>query len=226
MPNDVQTYTWSQFVAAVLGLLPRDSQRIGPVQPYITQMIRQAVIDLEDRIPALKMGHETIYQASDFVGEGYASRATLPPQATPRDAFLVYYDLDANHQPKPHCRRFPLEDFGWKNRMALVHSKVAVNDGRGLICFDPRGETFYVYPCPRDTQQVSLFWDGRKINFQDNEQTPFDEQMTLVVADFCKSRLSREVDNDLMMADSYSLSYRQGRQILYLNLKDRGRTNP
>lgn len=225
MPQDVQTFTWSQFVAAVNGLLPVDSQRIGPVQPYILLLIRLGVIELQNFIPAYRKGHETLYQASDFVGEGWASRATLPPQARPGDAYLVAYDKNPDGTFKNSCRRFPLVDFAWENRMALVNSKVALNAGKGMICFDRQAETFYVYPSVKDGQNISLFWEGLKINFQDNESTPFDEQMTLVVADYCKSRLSREVDKDLPLKADYKESYVEGRRLLYLNLKDRGRTN-
>lgn len=222
MPPDVQTYTWSQFVAAVLALLPADSQRIGPVQPYIQQLIRQAVINLQNYIPALCKNHETLYQASDFVGEGWASRATLPPQARVQDAFLVFYDTKHGVPSSPsHCERRPLDNYPWANRMALVDAKVAVNNGRGLISFDPTAETFYIYPVVRDTQNVSIFWDGKKINFQDNELTPFDEQTVMAVAQFCKRELVREVDKDLALNQSHAESYAELRRNVYLDLKER-----
>lgn len=225
MTQDVQCYTWSQFAAAVMGLLPIDSQRIGPTAGYIAQLLRLGVIELQNYIPAYRKDHETLYQASDFVGEGFASRAALPPQAQPKDAFLVYYETNADKTPKSKCVRFPLDNYPWHDRMHLVHGHVAVNDGRGKICFDSHGETFYIYPPLRDGQNVSLFWDGMKINFQPDEQTPFDEQMTLVVADFLKMRLSREVDKDLPLKADYEQDYMKGRSLLFLNTKDRGRTN-
>lgn len=225
MPPDVKIYTWSQFVAAVMGLLPVDSKRLGPVQPYIANILRLAVIELQNLIPAYRKYHETLYQASDFIGEGFASRTSLPPQARVRDAFLVYYERNREGQAQPSCRRFQLADFPWANRMQLVNSRIALNENEGKICFDPQATSFYVYPCVRDTQNVSVFWEGLKINFQDNELTPFDEQMTLVVADYCKMLISRTIDKDLALAESYETSYKAGRSLLFLQLKDRGETN-
>lgn len=227
MPNDVQCYTWSQFVAGVVALLPVESQRIGPVQPYIQLLIRQGVIECEQMVPWLRAGHEYLYQASDFVGEGWASRAALPPQARIKDAFLVEYDrgCDAKAQQRNNCQRFPLTDWPWEQRMALINAGVATNNGVGRICFDAQAETFYVYPNVRDCQNVSLFCDGLKINFQDNEMTPFDEQMTLVIADYVKSKTSREIDKDIPLGESYAASYKTGRRLMFLNLKDRAQTN-
>lgn len=227
MAHDVTCYTWSQFKAGVLALLPVESQRIGPVQPYIALLIRQAVIECEQMVPWLRTGHENLYQASDFIGEGWASKAALPPQARIKDAFIVEYDRDCSGAARNplNCKRFPLVDWPWESRMGLINAGVAVNNGQGKICFDAQAETFYVYPNVRDCQNVSLFWDGLKINFQDNEMTPFDEQMTLVVADYVKSRTSREIDKDLPLAESYDESYRKGRRLMFLNLKDRAQTN-
>jgi hypothetical protein len=241
MSNDAQTYTWSQFTAAVLALLPVESQRIGPVQPYIQLLIRQGVIECEQMIPWLRTGHETLYQASDFIGEGWASNAALPPQARVRDAFIVEYDTilcgpPATNPPtvptplpvltpQRHCRRYKLEDWPWENRMGLINAGVAVNGNIPRICFNAQAETFYVYPCLRDCQNVSLFWDGLKINFQPNEMTPFNEPMTLVIADYVKSKTSREIDKDLPLAGSYEESYRKGRRLLFLDMKDRTQTN-
>lgn len=227
MPNDVQKYTWSQFVAAVLALLPVDSQRIGPVQPYILLLIRQAVIECQTMVPWLRTGHENLYQGGDFVGEGWASRAALPPQARIKDAYLVAYDRDCTGKPQSpaHCKRYKLHDFPWSRRMGLINAGVPTNGGHGYISFDGQSETFYVYPAVRDTYNVSIFWDGLKVNFQPNEMTPFDEQMTLVVADYVKSRTSREIDKDIPLGDSYGASYKTGRRLMFLNLKDRAQTN-
>lgn len=227
MAHDVKTFTWGQFVAEVLALLPVDSQRIGPVQPYILLLIRQAVIELETMIPWLRTGHESLYQASDFVGEGWASKAALPPQARIKDAFIVEYDRACNGAPRQpaHCKRYKLFDFPWEHRMALINAGVATNGGIAQICFDAQSETFYVYPNIRDCQNVSLFWDGLKVNFQENEMTPFDEQMTLVVADYVKSKTSREIDKDLPLAESYNNTYKSGRRLMFINMKDRAQTN-
>ena len=228
--QDVQVYTWSGFQSAVQALIPIDYSRLGSVPSLINLWMRLAIIELQNLIPAYRAGHETIYNASDFVLEGEACRATIPPQGRVKDAYLVVYEDNGccNSQPtnaSNYCRRHPLKDFDWKHRMALVHGKVAINGGGGLISFDPQSRTFYVYPGIKDCQVVSLFWEGLKVNFQPNECVPFTEQTTLVVADYLKMRLSREVDKDIPLSESFNQSYMDGRSLLFLEAKDRRGTD-
>lgn len=316
--DDVQTYTWSQFTAAVNGLLPVDAARVGSVPSLMLAWTRLAVIELQNLIPFYRQNHETLYHPADFVLEGYASRCALPPQARVRQAWLVTYDggcanglgvnlvvpglvygvpptwnlgvipgasyqytfglgdvsltngsqtltvsssfiaqgsvvtltgttglaIQAVVQPANNgteipqlnsisnvttsiakCHRHPLDDYAWESRMNLVNGKVALNDGHGCISFDPQGETFYVFPGIKDCQNISVFWDGMKVNFQPTELTPFSEQMTLVVADYVKRRLAREVDKDIPLSESFESSYMQGRTLLYLDAKERVKTN-
>lgn len=225
--DDVKVYTWKEFSDAVKALLPIDTARLDPIPSLIALWIRLGVIELQNLIGAYRAGHETIFLASDFVLEGYACRATLPPQAKVMDAYLVQFEQGCTtHKTRGNwCQRFPLKDIGWAKRMDLVHNRVATNGGQAFMAFDPQAYTFYVYPGIKDCQVVSLFWEGLKIEFQDEEQTPFDEQMTLVVADYCKRRISREIDKDLPLAADFQQSYMDGRSLLYLAKKEQGQTN-
>lgn len=224
--QDVQVYTWSEFQAAVRALVPIDYARLGSVPALIDAWIRLCIIELQNFVPQYRAGHETIYHASDFVLEGEACRATLPPQAKLTDAYLVVFDTDCTTGKTlgDFCKRYPLTDFNWENRMALVHGKVATNGGNALISFDRQSRTFYVYPGIKDCQVVSIFWEGKKVNFQPDEQVPFTEQTTLVIADYLKARLSREVDKDLPLEESYMKSYEAGRSLLFLDEKDKRST--
>lgn len=228
--QDVQVYTWSGFQAAVRALVPIDYARLGSVPALIDLWTRICIIELQNLIPAYRANHETIFHASDFVLEGEACRATLPPQAKVKDAYLVVFDNCNSCQTSPTnntntCKRFTLIDFDWANRMALVHGRVPSNGGRAVISFDPQSRTFYVYPGIKDCQVVSVFWEGLKVNFQPNELVPFTEQTTLVIADYLKARLTREVDKDIPMSESYMASYQEGRSLCYLEAKDRRGTN-
>ncbi len=218
---DAKTYTWSQFTAAVTALLPVDSARIGSIPALIGLWTRQAVIEIQRLIDAFRTGHETLYHASDFVLEGYAARATLPPQGKLRGSWLVIYDKDQNGKALPNCKRHSLDSYDYGNRMALVHGKVAVNDGRGVICIDPQVRYFYVYPGVKDCQAVSVFWDGIKTEFQPDELTPFTEAMTQVVADYVKSRIALEVDKDIPLSEKFNEMYKDGRGLLYVGEHER-----
>lgn len=242
-------YTWQQFLDAVDTLLTVDASRLG-TEDYRAQMKRQAVIELQNHIPAYRIGHETLYLPSDFVSEGSASRAVLPPQAELRDVFMVKLNpdstvalpvsltddlvedmLDNSADEGPDdttanyrdCQRFPAIDYPWSERFALVHGLQSLGAQNALVAIDPQAYTFYLYPQVTDGWVVSLFWDGLKLNFKPDEETSFDEGMVMAVAEYVKAKLAREVDHDLTLHDSYMGSYRMKRTELYITAKDRGR---
>jgi hypothetical protein len=220
------TYTWAAFQTAVLNLLPADKNRLGPVAATIALWTRLAVIEIQNFIPQYRAGHETLYLASDFVGEGYASVSSTPPGAMFRDAYLVLYKKDHTgvviQKPSASCTRTRLEPVAWLARMDLVHGRVPGDCA--FITIGPEVHSFYVYPSVKDGQAVSIFWSGIKSEFNAQELTPFDTQMTLVVADWVKSRLAREVDKDLPLAADYMTSYKTGRAALYLLAREKGST--
>lgn len=222
MTPDVKSYTWSQFTDAVLALLPEDATRMN-VEQLLPLWIRLCVIDIQNYVPVYRQGHEMLLNASDFVGEGYASRAAMPPQASFEQCFLVAYDRDANGKPLANCQRHQTTPIDWSQRMELVHGRVAANGGP-VVCINPEAHNFYLYPAITDCQQLSVFWNGLKTEFNPDEQTPFDEQMTGVVADYCKAKIAIRVDKDIPLSESYQKMYRDGRTELYLNAARRKRT--
>jgi hypothetical protein len=206
-------YTWATFQAKVRENITVNASRQN-VQTFVTNTLRAAVISLQDYIPAYRKGHETVYHASDFVTEGYASKAVLPPQAQVQDAFLIDTSCD---------KRFPLAAFPWKDRFNLVNNHTSVNDGHGRIAIDPYAYTYFVYPEVKDCWVVSVNWDGLKLEFEDDEATPFDEPMALVVAEFIQAKIAREVNRDVALHNSYMQSFERGRRDLYRTAQDRGR---
>lgn len=319
MPVEVNTYTYPQFTAAVNALLPIDASRLGSVASLMGLWQRQAIIEIQSLIPFFRQNHEYLFLPGDFVLEGYASRAAMPPQARVRQAWLVrygncgtglagniipnnltygnppnyvvtvqmgityYYTPGANeasllngsqtltlpaqftaqgpsvtltgisvgqaitasiqlsnfNNAYPQldsitnitksiqtCERYPLLDLAWERRFEAINGNLPTNGGRGYICFDPQGETFYTFPGIKDCENVSLFFDGKKINFQPNELTPFTEQMTLVVADYVESRVRTMVDKDLPYSQACLDKYVTGRSLLALDSKEQRQTNP
>lgn len=230
-------YTWKEFCDGVKGLLTVDSNRRG-AELFTEGMIRQGAIDLQDFIPAYRVGHETIYLASDFVTSGSASIATLPPEAQVRDGWMCNLDTSL---------RIPMRDMSWMDRMQMVHGGIPINDQNARIAIDPNAHMFFAYPAVAAPWCVSIFWDGLKLEypativfdratgkFSDNDdpkvnqEVPFDEGAMLAVADFVKGKLAREVDRDLTMYQSYfhpiQGSYTVKRKNLYLTAKARTRT--
>lgn len=318
--EEVNQYTWAQFTTAVNNLLPIDSTRLGSVASLMGLWTRQAVIEIQILVPFFCQNHEYLFLPGDFILEGYASRAAIPPQARVRQAFLVTYNncsqsyagnlvpqnqsypsppvyaltvtpgFNYYYMPGPsevslvngtqtltlsgqfvaqgnqvilngtaagqtitanlqlsnynnsfaqldsitnitnsiqHCERHPLIDYAWERRFDLVNGTgVPLNTGNGYISFDPQGETFYIYPGIKDCQNVSLFFDGKKVNFQPNELTPFTEQMTQVVADYVESRVRQMVDKDLPYSRECYERYTNGRSLLAVDAKEHRQTNP
>lgn len=211
-------YTWQEFCDGVKGLLTVDANRRG-AEAFTTGMIRQGAIDLQDFIPAYRAGHEAIYLPADFVAQGNACIGTMPPQAQTQDVWLCNLDTGL---------RVPVKDISWLDRMQMVGGQAPLNDQNGRVAFSPNGEQFYIYPVVMPPWCVSLFWDGLKLDFKDNELVPFDEGAVMAVAEFVKGKLAREVDRDLTMYQSYfhplQGSYMLKRRNLYLTAKARTRT--
>lgn len=254
-------YTWAEFRAEVLELLPLDKDRLGvqdTVNPdgsvtpgFLTRTLRHGVLDLQHFIPAFRKMHESIYLPSDFVREGgedptafspsriievghgdderdmrppAASRAVLPPNASVQDVWL--FDTSRN-------RRRAVVDFPWARRFELVNGRVPLNDGKGRIAIDPEGYTFYLYPVVEDGWLVSLWWNGVKLDWKDEEQTPFARETDAAdcIADYVKGVFAREIERDLQMWASYFRqdhlnpgSYMLKRRKLFINAKERTRT--
>lgn len=204
-------YTWKEFTDAVTDMLTVDGTRLG-LEAYRVAVIRQGVIDLQSYIPKYRTGQETIYRRSDVVMEGKASRGVKPPNSCIHDAYLTHIDYRNN------AARFPVRgNFPWGDRFALVYGKVPLNDGHGVMAVEPSGYTFYVFPFIGDDWVLSVFWDGIKRDFKDDEEVPFDEPAVGAVAEFVKAKVAREADGNLSMHDSYRASYLSTRQRLFVD---------
>ncbi len=215
--------TWQAFKDEVLALMPMEKSRIiaGDDGTLLTRLTRQAVIDLQDFIPVYRKQHETLYQPFDFVTEGVASRAVMPPFAQFRDAWLVNSETGV---------RYPLKEMDWEQRFEMTTGRVDLLDSNGLICIDRAAYTFYVYPEVTDGLVFSVFWDGLKSEFDDAEEVPFCEGAVEAAADFVKGKLARDIEHDTTLYESYfrnhSLnpgSYILKRRNLWLTAKERTR---
>jgi hypothetical protein len=231
MPAGAKYLKWGELKSTVRSLLTVDSSRLGiqdttdtatgkVIPGFISLMIRQAVLDLQHYIPAYRIGHETIYFPQDFVVEGHASRGVLPPLSQIQDIWMCNLSTS---------ERYPvLHDFPWEHRFELVNGMVTLPDNNGRVCIEADAYKFYAYPIITGSMVLSVFWSGEKTNFQDCEETPFDEAAALAVAQYVKGQIAREVENDLPKYNSYFSpgpvnegSYIKTRRRLYLAAKER-----
>lgn len=210
--------TWSDFITAVRTFLPVDAGRFNVgtgATNYIDSMITQAVIEIQSTIEFYRANQETAYQATDLSIEGMASVGTLPDGCMPDSAWMVKIGSP--------CVRQPMWDYDWQNRHDLVCGACRVRGRQYSISIDPKGQLFYAFPQVDATHQISLYWDGLKTSFSGSDSVPFGEAEALVVADFVKARISREVDKDIALAQSYQATYMAGKRRLLADSKDRGR---
>lgn len=217
--------TWSQFKANVRLLCPVDANRFGVgtgATNYLDQLIKQAVIDIQNFVPFYRSGNETIYMPDDLVEDGLASVGELPDGAYPIEAFYV--------KTGSTCVRQPLWSYDYGSRYDLVCGNPRIINCQFAIAIDDRqSRNFYVFPKVEEGREVSLFWDGVKTDYADSETVPFDEQVELAVSLFVKAAITREVDKDLAMAASYvgnpqtPGSYMNLRTNLYRNSQEKKR---
>lgn len=208
-------YTWKQFKAVVMGFLPVDANRLG-AETYNESLLRQGVIHFQSLIPALKINHEAIYHPSDLTVDGRASRGTKPPQSTIKDIWL----FETNPDDRSKGKRHPVTEIPWSRRFELINGTAGVAS-EALICVEPGGDhSFYIYPEVFDGWLVSMFWDGAKLDFKEEEQVPFTEQLALTVAEFMRAKIEREVKRDLSMANSFEGSAANSGALMFLDLKE------
>lgn len=222
MPNDY--YTWAEYVAEVEKLLPIEVNRIGVgATDYLTSLIRQGVIDLQRVIPSFRVNHETLYYPNDLVQEGMAARGVKPPQSSFKSLSISTINVagDADHEDQ--VIRAHGEPWPWELRWDLINGNVPSNDGKCRYSIDPQGYTFYVYPWhPNEQWILSMFWDGQKLNFQDDEQVPFTEASALAVSYFVKANTAPEVEDSLQGAALWQSKFEAQKPKLYMDHKALG----
>lgn len=227
MPQTQENYTWAEFKTAVNDLLGVDADRDG-IDTFKDRWLRQGLIQCQRTVPRYCNGHEAIYLPQDFVTEGYASRGVMPPDARLQDMWLCHIVTQENSAGKrvptkgPHCTRHGMDRWPWADRFELVNRMAPIATGRGLYSIDPQGYTFYVYPQVWDFWMLSLWWEGLRIDFQDEAETPFDESLAGVIALFLKAQISREVNTDLNAFTSYMSDYDKQKKLLYAGAREKG----
>lgn len=208
--------TWAEFKDQVSSFLTIDASRKG-TEAFRDGLIRQGVIYVQNIIEEFTLNHESLYYAADLVVEGRASRGVKPPQSAIHSMHHIRIRGD---DPNKQCIRTPTELYPWDKRFDLVRGVAALNGGRALVAIDPQGYTFYIYPFIRDCEMISMSWNGKKLDFRDDEATPFTEQMALTVAEFVKAKFAREVENDINLHDSYWKSMRMQLPLLRAAARD------
>lgn len=207
--------TWLQFRDSVKAQLTIDKDRLG-LGTFIDDKIKHAVEDILFYVTFYRKGQESTFTAaSGLTADGSASKGTMPEGAAIQDG--DYYDIAAT------CSRKPLNEYPWIMRYSLICGYECLTDQctEFLISIDPHGSSFYIYPLVDADHAVVLRWETTKANFADGDTVSFDNPVVEAVAFYVKSEIIREVDKDVILAESYMESFRKKRTVLYLDTKDR-----
>jgi hypothetical protein len=168
--------------------------------------------------------------------DGNASTGFLPGGAAAlldqriEEAYRLNYETTAAVTATPaataatHCNRTPVENYPWANRNDMICANPLIQTGATLIAIGSglsggtgRACDFYLYPSFDDKEVLEIVYSVADASHADGDTVPYDLPMAEAVAEYCKAKITREVDKDLKLYDSYYSSFRKKRQELYVN---------
>ncbi len=128
-------------------------------------------------------------------------------------------------------QRYRLNDMEWGSRYSMTNGQVCIDPHVGLISFNPNDSTFLVYPQlsvgaddNNRTWQIEINWDGVKLEWDDNDPTPFDDAAVEAIAAHVQTWFHQYVDQDLQQAAFSQNEFKNARADAYLKAKRQGET--
>jgi len=219
--------TWEDFNDLVEDLLTVDKDRLG-TEAFSPPMLRAAVQEIQSLVPRYQKGHEDTFTPDDFTTVGSASQGNMPETADVREATIERTNETEDIVTTHPCLLFP-----WEKRKELTSNQTCIIDNNGKFTIDPYSTTFLVYPEILASQVLdidgvsttysysfTMVWDGRKTDFEDEDETPFDEEFAVCAMTYLKREFKLHVDEDLAMADAFNKQYLARRQNLFLNRRN------
>lgn len=229
---------WSSFISSIDDCLTVDAGRKASFA-YKDRMIRAAIWDLQNMIPAYRTPGRTVLQAHDFAvfpltdpseGEGTEQPITqhmVSVYRRPRgraitSIWMRFPQRDTINDYLGALTRYRLEFVPWRYRFDLARGcSQGCGDRRQFrYSMSPNGDELWVFPRVFAPNLVEIFWDSNHMTFTENDEIPFFEEAVKPVAEYVKAHIHREVNDDLRMYDSYMRSYNTARRDLYLRLKE------
>lgn len=208
---------WSAFNTKVREFLPAHNRRQG-IQTMIDTLIKAGAADVQRSIPFYQTGHSDIYEPADVTTDGYASIGDLPAGKIQR-ARLAKYDPD--NELLYRGVYLGLEQVSWEYNLLMRGGELSAYAGR--IAIEPVTRKFCVVPAINTASRLILDWNGVKTDFANDDVTPFDDEVAQAVADFVLARVTRQVDRDFNLANSYEGSFRLLKRKLDSEARDRVR---
>jgi len=207
-----QTLTWTTFLTVVDDNLSVDADRLTEGNEKLA-WAKSCLTEMQELLPVLRVGHQTIYQANDLAIDGLCSRFVLPPgsvtgikiiRAEMKDDGLTI--TEARHATTV----LPFEDLD-----KMRHGQLDVSHGNGYVCVDPERYTAWVYPSIDADMMVHVWWNGVKSDYAGGDQVPYTRMVAEAVAFFVRAEMRRGNEEEIGLFNSYLGSYRRKRLAIH-----------
>jgi hypothetical protein len=197
--------TWSEFNTAVRVHLVAHNRRQG-IQSLIDKLIVSGLWDLQAGIPMLKSRVSRVFTPGMLVAKGLAAQGRLPVGAVIEDVFT--YETDSPGDIVPYT----VMSGTFNEAMNLG----AVDANAHYFYYDPATGKFLVTPSPKeDLSNLRIVFVAKQVDFENTDEVPFDDRVAEAVANYVMARLARQIDRDMAAAQSYAMSYRSDKRILF-----------
>lgn len=202
--------SWSNFTESVREYLTVDGVRKGSLtQKYIERLCRAGVLDLQSFIPSLKPHFKKEFIAEDLSGEKeYGADVASGDFAASASSILSAHIMGVSGLP----RRLEITSGAYSNKLPKRgHNKF----GCGSISF--KSCKFTVRPPLKEGETLVIRYVSEVSEFKPDDKVPYDERCVKLVGEFVKAHISREVDKDLNLYNSYMQGYIREKSFYYLD---------
>lgn len=199
--------TWLEFRRHVISLLSVNYR--NTLRDATERKIISTLLDLQSFIEEYRQGHTKVYGPADVEVHGSASIGLLPVGAhVERIRFRTGGAI---------CRDEALDAISWDKRETLACCPNALYQ----VAINPIGREFWVNPQVLTGDSLVLDWNGRKTEFADTDELPYDYDAADAVAARVSSWLVMLTESDARAAAMHEAAYQVARRNLYRLAKSR-----
>jgi hypothetical protein len=205
--------SWIDFTESVREYLTVDGVRKGSLtQKYIERLCRAGVLDLQSFIPSLKPHRKVEFLSGDLSGEKEYGADVASGDFAASASHILSVHVEG---PSGLPRSLEITHGSYSKSLPTKgHNKF----GCGSISFKSCG--FTVRPALKENQKLVIRYTTEVSSFLPQDKVPFDERCVKLVGEFVKAHLSREVDKDLNLYNSYMQGYLREKSMYYLDRQD------
>ena len=204
--------SWHDFVEGVREYLTVDGVRKGSLtQNLIERLAKAGALDLQSSIPSLKAHFAKEYLEEDLVGvKQYGVDASSGDFVASASTVLTVHVESATGK-----RQLELTSPSNSDKLPKKgHSHYQC----GVISFTDCG--FQVVPPLKEGEKLVVRYRQEVSDFKPNDKVPYDERCIKLVGEYVKAHLSREIDKDLNLYNSYFQGYLREKALYYIDRKD------